>query len=339
MKLRDMKKDLDIFLRRLFEVNDLISIVVPVYNVEEYIVECIESVLQQTYKNWELLLIDDGSTDDSGEICENYSQRDERIRVFHKQNGGQSTARNYGLDRIKGKYLIFLDSDDYWNKNALSELYAMVQKYDSKIVCMGNRLYNDAQRKFCGEAYVYSEPFVLSGEEAFSNMLIRNGLDSNPWGKLYESELWQDIRFPEGHIFEDIPVTYRILLKAPSVVNLGKPYCVYRIRSTSTTGENFSKKRIDYTKFSKDVYEFVKKYYPQYSKNGQIFYLNAVVENYLRLGRVRDKRDYLEYSDFIKKEIKKYFWNIIESNYFSSRMKFDIILNIIGVYRLVRKIL
>ena len=320
-------------------MTDLISIIVPVYNVEKYVEECINSVINQTYKNWELLLIDDGSHDTSGEICDMYAQKNERIRVFHKGNGGLSSARNYGLDRIKGEYILFLDSDDFLDKEAVEVLFRYAKKYSSEFVCIGNRMYNDDEKKYVGQAYVFKKEKIMSGEDAFKHMLMRDGLDSNAWGKLYSARLWEERRFPEGHIFEDIPITYKNLLDTKCVVSTGKALCTYRIRNTSITGEGFSKKRLDYTEYSKEVYQFVKEKYPQYEEEGKIFYLNAVVENYLKLGRLKDKTDFSIYNQSLRMEVKKYLKDIIKTGYFSKTTKIAVILNLLGLYRLIRKAL
>ena len=323
----------------MFKVTNLISIIVPVYNVENYIDECINSVINQTYKYWELLLVDDGSVDASGDICDTYAQKDSRIHVYHMQNGGQSVARNYGMDQMTGEYVLFLDSDDFLAENALEVMYQYAKQYDSEIVCIGNRLYNENKKSYIGEAYVFPEIIKMTGVNAFKHMLIRDGLDSNPWGKLYLAKLWENRRFPEGHIFEDIPVTYKNMLESKCVVNTGKPLCTYRIRSTSVTGVGFSAKREDYTKFSKEVYQFVKEKYPQFEKEGRIFYLNAVVENYLRLGRLNDKKEFLTYHRFLKTEVKHYLKDILKTNYFSNTTKIAVVLNLMGVYRLIKKII
>ena len=117
-----------------FEMDKLISIIVPVYNVEKYVAECIESIIKQTYQNLEILLIDDGSTDNSGKICDKYAEKDKRIKIIHKENGGVSSARNLGLDLAQGEYIAFIDSDDFVSNKYIESLYSAIEHKDAEIV-------------------------------------------------------------------------------------------------------------------------------------------------------------------------------------------------------------
>lgn len=315
----------------------MISIIVPVYNVSEYLDESIRSVLNQTYSNWELILIDDGSFDGSERICDEYAKRDTRIKVIHQMNSGQATARNNAFSHVKGDYLTFLDSDDYWEKNYLFDMYALACKEDADIVAVGCKMIRD--KKDIGHGNIIDKELVMSGEEAFKRMLCRNGLDSNPWGKLYKSEIWGASRFPEGKFYEDIPVLYKILLRSKCVAHLGEePLYAYRVRNNSTTGESFSEKRFSYTEFSREVYDFVCDEYPQYEREGKTFYMNAVVENYLRLGRLKSQREFDAYYKYLGKEINNNLLFILRSDYFRADTKIGVVANKMKIYRVLRLI-
>ncbi|WP_455630999.1 glycosyltransferase family 2 protein [Megamonas sp.] len=190
----------------------MISIIVPVYNVEKYLPKCIESITNQTYTDLEILLIDDGSTDNSGKICDNYAQKDKRIKVIHKKNGGPSLARNIGLDLFQGEYVSFIDSDDYIAPSMYNKMYHIFQKYtDVDIVsCNYNHIINNKK----------PVPFFnLSKDEHITdkNILIEKifqyqNYDMIIFNKLYKRKIWQHIRFPSNmHLAEDLSVLYPTL--------------------------------------------------------------------------------------------------------------------------------
>lgn len=202
----------------------LISVIVPVYNVEQYLVQCIDSILNQKYENFELLLVDDGSTDRSGEICDVYEKKDKRVRVFHKKNGGVSSARNVGLDNAKGEWIAFVDSDDIVTPNYLSELYSDV-KSDVDLVI---------QKYFIFKDYLKDERFLEAIKETdiydksdLQKLIVEYHLYKNGhiWSKLYKQEFIQNnnIRFQEEISFcED----YYFLFQYLDVI-YGKVVCSY----------------------------------------------------------------------------------------------------------------
>ena len=150
--------------------NILISVIIPVYNVEEYIIRCLDSVVSQTYKNIEVLLVDDGSTDRSGEICDKYAKEYNFINVYHQKNGGQSVARNYAIDRAKGEYYIFVDSDDYIESDMIESLINAIIKYKTKIACCGRYIlseYDNIQK----EEFVFEEDQIWDSYTAIKRML------------------------------------------------------------------------------------------------------------------------------------------------------------------------
>ncbi len=191
-------------LRGLLEDKKMISVIVPVYNVEKYIRECLDSILSQTISSFELILVDDGSTDNSGQICDEYAQKDDRIRVFHKENGGLSSARNKGLDEVRGDYICFVDSDDRIRRDYLEKLYAAVSLGRADLA------FCDIEApKLAGAGYEYpKDRFVnLSPEDAgkwlYDDRTRDYVLMVVAWNKMYSKEIFDGLRFPEGRIHED----------------------------------------------------------------------------------------------------------------------------------------
>ena len=179
----------------------MISVIVPVYNVEKYITRCVSSLLAQTYDDLELLLVDDGSKDRSGKICDSLAEKDERIRVFHKENGGLSDARNYGLERIKGEYVTFVDSDDYVGPDYLRILYEMIQEEgcEVSIVRFKEVSCEDLRLTDSEDSRVF-----MDEETAMKEMLAGKKFGVSACGKLYRSSDFRDARFPKGKRYEDL---------------------------------------------------------------------------------------------------------------------------------------
>lgn len=178
-----------------------ISVIVPVYNVQDYIRDCVISVLKQDYMDLELLLIDDGSTDKSGAICDELQLDDKRIRVFHKPNGGLSDARNYGIDHAKGEFLTFVDSDDFIYPGYLSALMDLIKTFDADVSCIRFLISNDRIKRLDNQNVTKG---FFTGEEAVFNSLLRKFIGVSACGKLFKTNLFEGIKFPKGKLFEDL---------------------------------------------------------------------------------------------------------------------------------------
>lgn len=234
--------------------DDLISIIIPIYKVEKYIERCINSVLSQTYSNIEIILIDDGSPDMCPSICDNYKLIDSRIQVIHKENGGLSDARNKGINISKGKYITFVDSDDYIENDYVEFLYKTILKEDSDIaICSYQSVYGN---RMIIKQLEHRE-YILNSEETLEKMLYQKEFNVSAWAKLYKRELFENIEFPKGKIFEDAFTTYKLVMKAKKIsVNLEIKYN-YMIRSNSILTSEFNEKKmllIDaYNKMGRDI--------------------------------------------------------------------------------------
>ena len=223
---------------------DLISVIIPVYNTEKYLSKCIDSFINQTYKNLELILIDDGSTDSSPEICDKYKLKDKRIKVIHKKNGGLSDARNIGIKEATANLITFYDSDDFVEKDYIEYLYSLKMKYNTQMsVCA----YNVCNEK--GEIHF----MIKSKEEAslnkslfYEKMLNEEGITVSACFKLYEKKLFKNVQFPVGKICEDNGTTYKIVNNVIGNIAYGeKAKGYYVIHSNSIMRSSFSLRKLD----------------------------------------------------------------------------------------------
>lgn len=211
--------------------NPLISVIIPVYNVEQYLGKCVDSVICQTYRRLEILIIDDGSTDGCGRICDEYAEKDERIKVFHTENRGLSAARNLGLDEATGEYISFIDSDDWFELKAIETAVDAVIESKADIACFRFvREYKNASRIVYGDVQTR---IVLVGEGIITDYCTQPHIGVAAWNKLYKKGLFENIRFPEGRYYEEIATTHRVLLIAKKVVCIPNCLLHYRARKNS----------------------------------------------------------------------------------------------------------
>lgn len=220
----------------------LISVVVPVYNVREYVEKCLVSIAGQSYKNIEVLVVDDGSTDGSGGICDEFARRDARFKVIHQKNGGLSRARNVGIKEAGGEFLCFVDSDDFVKKDFVRKLYEVAFREGADVAVCG---YEERSREAVED--VLPEAKILSGEEATIRLLIQQeNIDVIAWNKLYRRELFvkNNVRFPEGMKYEDNLTTYKLLSLAEKVVYISDALYVYLRRENSITGSDKKEERL-----------------------------------------------------------------------------------------------
>ena len=226
---------------------DIISVIVPIYNVREYLKKCVQSILNQSYQLIELILVNDGSTDGSGALCDELSILDQRIKVIHKENGGLSYARNMGIEIATGKYILFVDSDDYILPQMCECLLSAVKKYKCQIaICDFVEVYNDDKDEEKVETDINRVLCKKMGKDDMSNFYSEAPKKFDiAWNKLYERELFSDIRYPIGKIHEDTATTYQLLYKAKDSVYIdAKLYC-YRQRNNSIMGTGTTKRSLD----------------------------------------------------------------------------------------------
>ncbi|MCZ6173750.1 glycosyltransferase [Campylobacter ureolyticus] len=221
--------------------NPLISIVVPVYNVEKYLKKCIQSIIEQTYKNLEIILVDDGSNDNSGKICDEFAQKDNRIKVIHKINGGQADARNKALDIMNGEWVSFVDSDDFVDKFHIENLYFQAVRNNSDICVCGFKIVNEDYKTIRSIKVKFNDS--LNGNLAFKYSL-NSKIDPSLWNKIFKSSLFDNTRFVKGIYYEDRELIHRIFYKADRVSFLDSESYFYLERVGSTMN-HINKKKID----------------------------------------------------------------------------------------------
>ena len=299
-------------------MDGLISVIVPVYNVEKYLEKCIESILNQTYKNIEVILINDGSTDKSGEICEELVQRDIRVKVIHKKNEGLSSARNEGIEKAIGEYIAFLDSDDYIIPESYEYLYKLSQKYYADIVSANfkridendfdvvEKIIEEDNKKIEVEEKKLKKENVLdilygTEEHAYIQQVV-------VWNKLYKSHLFHNIRFPKGKLHEDEFTTFRIFSEAENIVMSTKIIHGYMQTKNSIMRSEIKDKRI---KDNLEAYKNAIQFFKEKQLNSVMV---KVIRRYLEMcielsGKIKkenssDKEEKLEY---LKERFNEYY--------------------------------
>ncbi|ONI42805.1 hypothetical protein AN639_02285 [Candidatus Epulonipiscium fishelsonii] len=255
---------------------DKISIIVPIYNVENYLERCIKTIVNQTYKNLEIILINDGSTDNSLDICKKYAKYDDRIRLIDKPNGGVSSARNIGLKIATGNYIGFVDGDDWIDKNMYKDLMKIVSKYHLDIAITGifgkintTKLIND---KF----------ILFTREQALVELFKSTYIQSFLWQKIFKKELFEKIKFPEGKIYEDQFIMYKLFNKCHKIGYINKRHYYYRDTPNSILNKSFSLNDLSLIDSTYNMIKFAQQNYPASS--------NYIIENYVRQNLVILKR-------------------------------------------------
>jgi glycosyltransferase involved in cell wall biosynthesis len=223
--------------------NPLISIIVPIYKVEKYLSKCVESIVHQTYENLEIILVDDGSPDRCGGMCDEYAAKDNRIKVIHKQNGGLSDARNAAIDIAKGEYVSFVDSDDYVTLDYIESLYNNLVKYnaDISVSVLCRVMEQNVMEVDKRDGYTYQ----LSVREALNTMFYQKLFDTQAFCKLYKLDLFDHIRYPKGLLFEDLSTTYKLFLKSKRIAYTKYHNYFYLLRSNSIEGAPFNMKKYE----------------------------------------------------------------------------------------------
>lgn len=241
-------------------VRGLVSVVVPIYNIEDYVSGCVQSILAQTYANLEILLVDDGSSDNSGAIADDFAAHDARVTVLHKQNGGLSDARNAGIDRATGEFVLCVDGDDVITPSHIADMISAARDTGAAVVVAGFRrvsLEQSRQR----EGLTAREPaavVVHDASRALELLFYQSGITTSAWGKLYRSELFDGVRYPVGAIHEDLPVTYRLIAKTEHVAIVSRKTYLYVQRPASITSTKHVKKRMQAISFAQEAVDFTK---------------------------------------------------------------------------------
>lgn len=275
----------------------LISVIVPVYNVEKYLIPCVESILQQTYSHFELLLIDDGSTDQSGKICDTLTEKDKRIKVYHKKNGGLSDARNYGMEYAQGEYITFIDSDDTISIKFLEILITCAQENKADIVQCNIALRQNKLDIGSGKVYTYNN------FEGLKQFLIRGRIYVASCAKLYKKELFHDIKFPYGRINEDNFTTYKVVYQSQRAACIDYALYWHRMREGSIMHTAFSSKNLEILKIGNEIREFLGNEKDNYKDEINYFEYRTTVATFNYLVSSQNYRQYITQKDLLREKI------------------------------------
>ena len=319
--------------------NVCISVIVPVYNVEEYLPRCVESILAQTYGNLEILLVEDGTKDNSGAICDAYARQDHRVKVIHKENGGLSSARNAGIDVAKGEYLSFVDSDDWIEPDTYERMMAAAKKYGVRLVCAGRYdVSSDTGEKRKGLCPPREE--VISGEELVRRIFHWENIDSAAWDKLYHRSLFSSIRYPLGMICEDVPTTYRIALDAGQAAMLPCPVYNYYHRPGSITTASVSPKTFHFSRHTAEIYPYIRDNYPEIKDHARYLRARSLAYNLITLDLAgKDEREkFADEYHASRKELRKHIGFLLKSPLFGRQERLTDLLLAWGLYLPLRKV-
>lgn len=286
--------------------NSLISVIIPVYNVEEYLSKCVESVINQTYKDIEILLVDDGSTDNSGELCNAFANSDNRIHVIHKSNGGLSDARNAALDIMTGDYVTFIDSDDYVTSDYIEYLYTLLIKYNADVsMCNLKRIYSEKDKLSLEKEKIT----LMDGLSAMENYLYQGCVTPTAWCKLYKRRIFDGLRYPFGY-YEDMATICSVLERTSTIVvsNLQKYF--YIQRKDSIMGEVFNSKKMHKLDIAYTIHDYISSNYPQMNRAAETRCFMTALQLYRE---VPWKRDYADFNDAIWHSVVKYRHNTLRN--------------------------
>lgn len=260
----------------------VISIIVPVYKAESYIDNCLNSIIKQIWNNLEIIVVNDGSPDRSGEICNKYAEIDHRIKVIHKENGGAASARNVGLDMISGEYVGFVDADDNIEPYMYQRLYELIVRYNGQIACCGISYTSLSNKKNYYFNRNLNELLVLNSEEALEQYLTYKTISSGVVDKLFHKSIFKNLRFHEGITHEDAMIIPRCFYNAQRIIYTSEPmyHCILSLESVSR--RPFSISRFDRIFVWKSNIDFIEKNYPKLMKKAKVLlvcaYLDVIYE-------------------------------------------------------------
>ena len=286
-------------------IDPLISVIVPVYNIENYIIDSVDSILNQSYKNLEVLLVDDCSTDKTGNICDDYGAKDRRVKVFHVKHGGTSYARNIALDNMHGEYVVFVDGDDYLNKLYIEVLYGDLvrMKADISTCC-----YTEIPLDGMGICRTITPCDMLSKKDGLKELLYKNKINSFILTKMFRSSLFTDIRFPDGNLYGDTAVLYKLFEKAHRVSNNTYSGYYYFIRKSSTSFLKFTPKKLDLIHNVEEMKNYLSNRFPEL-KNP--IASCVVCDNLLAYLQIPQSWKYRKYRRLAKNNIRKLRFQVI----------------------------
>ena len=313
---------------------ELISIIVPVYNVEKYLKKCVDSIVNQTYKNLEIILVDDGATDNSGKICDELVELDNRIKVYHKKNGGLSDARNYGVERATGDYIGFVDSDDYINAEMYEKLYEAIKKENVDVAeCNLKIVYPEKKELFTDEKYYQ----ICNKQEYLEEYLKIEKIFGSACVRLTRADIAKKLKFPVGKLYEDTYYAYDLIGIVDKYVIMDNPYYNYLMRENSITNAKFNPRIFDLIEIVEKFHTNVYKNYPSLKEAAdcrKMYAYFSVLNSILLEEDFKNNSFYKQIIDYFKEEYTK----LLRNKYITRNRKLSILLIKFSI-NLYRKVL
>lgn len=313
----------------------LLSVIIPIYNVESYLDRCMESIVNQTYKNLEIIMVDDGSPDNCPELCDEWQKKDKRIRVIHKKNGGLSDARNKGIEIALGDYISFVDSDDYIDLDMYRSMIEALERTSAGISTCGRYSYRNGE---ITEKHTSTKEVVLTSIQAIDELLRGGLIEEAAWDKVYKKELFDGIEFPVGEINEDMPIMPFLFEKANKIVCTGRPFYYYCENLGSITHAAYNEKKRVVIKHIEKVSGYIEKKYPELKdavcefqgRYSSVFFI--LFEQQKELKKMYPE-DYHFYKSSCKRNLKVLWNSKIRSKY----KNLETLCALLGIYRPIWK--
>lgn len=311
-----------------------LSIIVPVYNAQLYLEECIDSLEKQTVLKRQIILVDDGSTDASGEICDQLQKKYNDVQVIHTENGGSAKARNVGLSVAKGTYLGFVDSDDYIAPNMYELMIQMLEKYDADIACCNwYRHFDEPGKQYRLEEDVHckiKEEQSFETQACMKRLFLNEGMTYSPCDKVYKRCLFDGVFFPEDAMYaEDIPCIYQVLKRAKRVVHTGETLYFYRVSTGSKTQSKFQKGQMLSFHFLREIENDVVNRFPLLEQEITFAVVQTATDLYEQIIKTNQKKEFAGERQEIEQCLRQNLSKIISNTYLLSNVKL-VVISIIG---------
>ena len=325
----------------IFEMNGVIkmvptlSVVVPIYNVEKYLKQCLNSLINQTLSNIEIILVNDGSTDNSEAICQSYAERDSRIKLFSKTNGGISDARNFGLQKVTSPIVGFVDSDDYVDIDMFQKLIDLKERSNAEIAVGGVKMATND-----GDVYMVravKNEVIVDRHDAMEELLKSKRITNSVCNKIFDTKLFNNIAFPVGKVYEDEFVTYKLFDLANKIVMTNKVFYYYRFNLTSITHKTFSEHEFDRIEASEIKVAYIEKMYPDLIRYAEQYLVYDCVMSLSKMKKYKTS-----YNQFTRDNIRKYLYCFLKGAYSNGTKLFAVIAAVspalaIRLYRIIAR--
>lgn len=305
-----------------------VSVVVPVYNVQGFLVKCLDSIINQTYNDLEIILVNDGSTDNSGRICDEYASKDSRVKVIHQKNGGLSAARNAGIQNASSEWITFIDSDDYVSEDYVEYLINLASVNNSDVAIATYTYVTNSKRIDKGTG----EVAIMDSEVAIRRMLLDQGFDMGAWAKLYRTTFFDNNLYPVNKLYEDSYTTYRVVYKAKKVAFGSKSIYFYINRDDSIVNSSFNERKFELIEMNKLNEQFIRENIPNLSGEAKRRVIWSYFSTLNQVLSTKDSKIIAKYSPDLVNDILKEGKFIMKSKYIPKRDKAAyLVLNYLGV--------